>query len=161
MGDDTSIDQFSQQRRIFLEEKVGIPGSWFGIALAYRYKSKLNPTGYVKHALALSLPDAVETYLEVIVPNLLFEGGDTNCRKVVDFFDAITDLDDISTSSRMCQLVVSSLKLSKEVQSLCQGGNEEKKKLTEATNSGKQVFLILYLFLNQCLWQSCQHLYRS
>lgn len=135
--DDTSIDQFSQQRRIFLEEKVGIPGSWFEIALAYRYKSKLNPTGYVKHALALSLPDAVETYLEVIVPNLLFEGGDTNCRKVVDFFDAITDLDDVSTSSRMCQLVVSFLKLSKQVQSLCQGGNEEKKKLTEATNSGK------------------------
>jgi len=84
-----TVDPSYQRRRTFLEEKVGIPSTWFEQALSYRSIYELNPSDYVKHTVKFSVTDALQTYEENVLPILLVNGGRDCYHGIIDFLDSV------------------------------------------------------------------------
>lgn len=77
------------QRRSFLEQEVGIPSSWFEMALSHRYRRTFDPHGFVQQTAHFSLVDALATY-EEILPDIIIDGKQTTDHKgVIEFLEAI------------------------------------------------------------------------
>uniref|UniRef100_A0A7S3QAT4 Peptidase S59 domain-containing protein n=1 Tax=Chaetoceros debilis TaxID=122233 RepID=A0A7S3QAT4_9STRA len=77
-----------QRRRSFLEDKVGIPSSWFEMALSNRAIYDGNAEAFFKHSISTNdqLP---QQYEELILPNALFNGGLSNYRSIVQTLDGM------------------------------------------------------------------------
>lgn len=84
----TSDSKDSQRRRSFLEDKIGIPSSWFEIALSNRAIYDGNADAFFKHSISTNdqLP---QQYEELILPNALFNGGHSNYRNIVQTLDGM------------------------------------------------------------------------
>jgi len=81
--------QQQQQRRSFLERDVGIPSSWFDMALSHRYRRTFDPHGFVQQTAQFSLLDALTTY-EEIIPDIIINGDQmTDHKCVIEFLEVI------------------------------------------------------------------------
>jgi nuclear pore complex protein Nup98-Nup96 len=89
--DNSSIDEHAIERRYFLERKVGIPPVWFEEALSYRALQEWNPHSFVEHAFNYDSSCALRVYEDMILPDLLFNGGQENCQQIIDFLEAIKE----------------------------------------------------------------------
>jgi len=78
-----------QQRRSFLEREVGIPSSWFDMALSHRYRRTFDPYGFVQQTAHFSLADALTTY-EEILPDIIINGEQaTDHKGVMEFLEVV------------------------------------------------------------------------
>ena len=83
------LQQQQNKRRSFLEQKVGIPSSWFEMALSQRSVRAFDPHRFVQQAACFSLVDALTIYDEIL-PEIIINGGHTTDHKgVINFLKAI------------------------------------------------------------------------
>jgi len=124
------IHPTSCSRRSFLEE-VGIPSIWFDEVLAGRCAFKGDSIGHVNHLMRCSFEDAIGATEELVLPYLLFNGGDDS-QKLLQTLDALRGDDDSNMwNSSLCGVIYNYLTLTKETFQFSKISRDERSHLSD------------------------------
>jgi len=77
-----------KSKRSFLESDVGIPAQWFDESLAFRAAYVFDPMSHAHFMTQVSYQEALRTYEELWMPNILFKGG---AQHLVEALEAMGD----------------------------------------------------------------------
>jgi hypothetical protein len=104
-----------QQKREFLEKKVGVPSDWFNSSLSYQSKD-FNFQNKMTAKAANDYLGALISHLEeIVIPSILFDGDRDRCDALISYLDELhNELGEVFSTS-LSALFLQYLKLSQNL----------------------------------------------